>query len=142
MSVTKAFMKLQVFLFRVSNGRIGSKMRDQDVLLLHTVGESLREKLCDPSMFQRHGENFLIVASNRARETHPDWHHNLKAQPETIIEVGTELGTETVPVMAREAEGTEYTKLWEFVTGKNDLYIGHQQNVTRQIPIQILKPLM
>ena len=101
------------FLIRVSGGRLGTKMSDQDVLLLHTVGHRSGNEFVTPLAFQKDGENFLIVGSNWGKEAHPGWHHNLKAQPETTIQVGTE----SVSVTAREAEGTVYTKLWELVTG-------------------------
>ena len=133
----KLFMKLNVFLFRLSGGRLGNKMGNQEVLLLHTVGHRSGKSYVTPLGFIRDGENFLIVGSNWGKEAHPGWHHNLKAQPEANIQVGTE----TVPVLAREAEGTEFQKLWELVTGKNKQYIHYQQRMTRQAPIIVLEPI-
>ncbi len=52
-------------------------------------------------MYQAVGENWAVFASKAGAPTNPDWYHNVVANPDATIEVGTE----TRPVRARVATG-------------------------------------
>jgi deazaflavin-dependent oxidoreductase (nitroreductase family) len=49
-----------------------------------------------------------VFASKAGAPTNPDWYHNVVANPDLAIE----LGTETVPVRAHVAEGDEREEIW------------------------------
>jgi F420H(2)-dependent quinone reductase len=132
----KVLMATNVLAYRLSGGRLGSKMAGQSVLLLHTVGRKSGEKYTTPINYYRDGSNYVLVASNWGQDHHPGWYHNLMSQQTTTIEVkGKEL-----QVSPRRAVGEEYDRLWQDVTSKNDFYIRYQQQTTRRIPIVILMP--
>jgi len=132
----KIFTKANVFVFQLTRGRLGSRMGRQSVLLLHHIGRKSGKSRMTTLTYFRHGDNYLLVASNWGKEYHPDWFHNLMQQPRTTIQVGAV----TIPVEARQAQGEEYTRLWELVTRQNDQYIKYQAGLKRQIPIVILTP--
>ena len=58
---------------------------------------------------------FAVVASNGGSPTHPAWHYNLKANPRTQAEAGTESFT----VLAEELEGTARAELWPALTSRS-----------------------
>ena len=70
------------------------------------------------------------------KEYHPDRFHNLMQHPYTTIQVGPT----TLQVEAHQAQGEEYTRLWELVTHQNEQYIQYQKGLKRRIPIVILTP--
>ena len=77
------------------------------------------------------------MASKAGQPTNPAWFHNLKANPETTIQIGSEVRE----VRARVATGEERDRLWaRFVA----LYPGsefYQRNARgRTIPIVVLDP--
>ncbi len=136
-TMTKFFTSSNAFMYRLTGGRLGSRMGKQTVLLLHTVGRKSGKPYVTPLSFYRDGANYLLVASNWGKEEHPDWFLNLMQQPRTRIQVLEQ----TVEVEARQAQGQEYERLWKLVTGRNSQYIQYQKGIQRRIPIAILAPV-
>ncbi|HYT78400.1 MAG TPA: nitroreductase/quinone reductase family protein, partial [Actinomycetota bacterium] len=84
---------------------------------------------------QADGDRFAVFGSKGGAPTNPDWYHNLLANPEATIEVGTE----TISVRARVAEGEERERIWnrqkELMAG----FAAYEQRTRRQIPVVILE---
>jgi deazaflavin-dependent oxidoreductase (nitroreductase family) len=133
----KWFMALYTFLIRISNGRIGSTLGTQTILLLHTVGRKSGKQYETPIAYFYHEGQYLIVASNWGKDKQADWFLNLKENPRTTIGVKGK----TIPVEAREAQGEEYDRLWKFATEKHPPYLTYQSMTTRHIPIMVFRPL-
>jgi F420H(2)-dependent quinone reductase len=132
----KIFTSMNAFLFQKTNGRLGSRLGKQSVLLLHTSGRKSGQDYTTPLSYFRDGSNYLVVASNWGKADHPNWYKNLRQQPRANIQVGTEL----ISVDAHPADAQEYKRLWELVTRQNDQYLKYQKSTERQIPIVILTP--
>ena len=133
----KWFMALNTFLIRISNGRIGSTLGTQTILLLHTVGRKSGKQYETPIAYFYHEGQYLIVASNWGKDKQADWFLNLKENPRTTIGVKGK----KIPVEAREAQGEEYDRLWKFATEKHPPYLTYQSMTTRHIPIMVFRPL-
>ena len=73
---------------RTNGGRATSgPFQGRDVLILTTRGArsgGLRES---PLVYTRDGDRYLVAASKGGADTHPDWYHNLVADPEVTVEV-------------------------------------------------------
>jgi deazaflavin-dependent oxidoreductase (nitroreductase family) len=82
-----------------------------------------------------HEDKYLLVASNWGRAKHADWLFNLRQQSRASIEVKGKL----LHVQARESEGDEYDRLWQYVTQRHPQYLRYQQIASRRIPIVILE---
>ena len=132
----KVLMAMNVFLYRLSRGALGSRMGGQSVLLLHTTGRKSGKSFTIPLNYYRDGENFVIVASNWGKGYHPGWFYNLMQQGKTEIQVK---GREIL-VKASQASGDDYDRLWKFVTSQNDYYTRYQKQTDRKIPLIILTP--
>jgi len=133
----KVFTAINVFIYKLSRGRIGNKLGRQSVLLLRTVGRKTGKIRTTTLSYYRDGENYLLVGSNWGEETHPAWFHNLKQQPHTTIQVGSR----TIEVDAHVAIGDEYLRMWQLVTSLNNQYIQYQKDMLRRIPIVVLTPV-
>jgi deazaflavin-dependent oxidoreductase (nitroreductase family) len=88
-------------------------------------------------MYHEDGDLIAVVASKGGQPTHPAWFHNLKANPDTTVQIGSLVRN----VRARVASDHERDRLWgEFVA----FYPGYdffQRNAgPRKIPILILEP--
>jgi len=132
----RALMAMNVFIYRLARGRLGSKMAGQSVLLLHTVGHKSGAAYITPINYYRDGEAYVVVASNWGKDSHPGWFYNLMHQGTTTIQVKDQ----TIRVRARQATGEEYARLWSTVTSLNDYYVGYQKQTKRQIPVIVLTP--
>ena len=133
---TKIFMAANAFLFQKTQGRLGSRLGKQSVLLLHTLGRKSGKTYTTPLSYYRDGNTYLLVASNWGKEEHPNWFRNILQNPRTTIQVGAN----TIAVEFRQAQGEEYKRLWDLVTRQNDQYLKYQKGLARQIPIAILTP--
>jgi len=132
----KWFMALNKFLIHISNGRIGSKLGSQTILMLHTVGRKTGKKYETPIAYFYHEGRYLIVASNWGKDKQADWFLNLKKEPRTVIDVKGR----SMPVEAYEAYGEEYARLWKFATEKHPPYLRYQAMTIRHIPIVVFEP--
>ncbi|MPZ70930.1 MAG: nitroreductase family deazaflavin-dependent oxidoreductase [Actinobacteria bacterium] len=122
--------------FRANEGRLGGPFEGRSVLLLHHSGARTKTKRVNPVAYQDLGNGGrAIFASKGGAPTNPDWLHNLKANPDVQIEVGSE----TVDVRARIAEGDEREQIWE--QQKKDMpgFAEYEKKTSRQIPVVILE---
>lgn len=79
------------------------------VLVHHTGAKSGTERV-NPLAYQPLGDDSVaIFASKGGAPTNPDWFHNLVANPNTSVEIGTE----RYDVTARVAAADERNRIWE-----------------------------
>jgi deazaflavin-dependent oxidoreductase (nitroreductase family) len=131
----KWFMAISTLLLRLSRGRIGSKLGTQTILILHTIGRKSGREWAVPIAYFNYEGKYLIVASNWAKDKNADWYLNLKKDPQARLEIKGK----SVPVVAREAEGEEYERLWKFAIERHPPYVEHQQKTRRRIPIMVFE---
>lgn len=76
--------------FRENAGKVGGMFESIPMLLLHTKGAKSGAERVNPLAFQPLESGWAVFASKGGAPSHPDWYHNVVAQPEVTIEVGTE----------------------------------------------------
>ncbi len=122
--------------FRANGGKVGGQFEGAPLLLLHTTGAKSGTERIAPVMYQDvDGGAYAVFASKAGAPTNPDWYHNLRANPSATIEVGTE----TVPVQARIAEGDERNRIWERQKQMYPGFADYEAKTTRTIPVIILE---
>jgi deazaflavin-dependent oxidoreductase (nitroreductase family) len=121
--------------FRAHGGKVGGQFDGATLLLLHHTGAKSGQERVNPVAYQKVGEDLAVFASKAGAPTNPDWYHNLLAHPATTIEIGTD----TVPVVARVAEGDERTEIWEKQKKDAPGFADYEKGTTRQIPVVILE---
>ena len=123
--------------FRANDGKVGGPFEGAPVLLLHTTGARSGQERVNPMMYQRVGDNYAVFASKAGAPTHPDWYHNLVANPD----VRAEIGTQTLPFTARVAQGDEREQIWAAQKSAYPGFADYETKTTRQIPVVILEPV-
>lgn len=126
------------FLYRKTGGRIGHAIpgvRGRMLLLDHIGAKSGIHRTL-PLLYVRDGENLVIVASKGGFPKHPAWFHNLKANPDTTVQVGDRV----LPVHARVAEPEEYDRLWDKAVAAYGGYRDYKARAGREIPLVVLEP--
>ena len=106
-------------------------VEDRPRLLLTTRGAKSGQPRTTPMMYIEDGDRLLVIASNIGAPTHPDWYHNLVAEPKVTVEVRSEIFAATAIVM----EGAERERLWNKIVEQAPFFAEHQAKTTRQIPI-------
>lgn len=133
----KFFMQWNAAILRLTNGRIGSNLGAQTILLLETVGRKTGQPRVIPIAYFFHEGRYLIVASNWGKDHDADWYLNLLKTPRAKLTVRGK----TIPVEAHPAQGDEYARLWTFATQKHPPYLNYQKMTSRHIPIVVFEPI-
>lgn len=124
-------------LYRLSGGRLGSKLAGMPVLMLTTTGRKSGQLRTHALTYWRDGANLVIVASNGGYDKHPDWYFNLTAKPQVTINIKGKDATMT----ARDATAEERNRMWPKIVKDWPAYAQYEAAVkgVREIPIVILE---
>jgi deazaflavin-dependent oxidoreductase (nitroreductase family) len=135
--VIKEGFRAHVLVYRLSGGLVGEHVPGlPPMLLLDHVGAKSGRRRTNPLVYIRDGENFVLVASRGGAQRNPAWFHNLRANPDTSIQVGRRRHA----VRARTATGDERARLWPKAVAAYGGYADYQRRTSREIPLVILEP--
>ena len=121
--------------FRANQGKVGGGFEGANLLLLHTTGARSGQPRVSPLAYRHEGDDLVVFGSKAGAPTHPDWFHNLRANPRAHVEVGTE----EFDVQARVAEGSERATIWEHQKRDVPNFAAYEQKTDREIPVVILE---
>jgi F420H(2)-dependent quinone reductase len=135
----RRIMSAHTAVYRASGGRLGSRLPVPGLppmLLLDHVGAKSGTRRTSPLVYMPDGDAFVLFAAKGGHPRHPAWVHNLRAHPETQIQVGTR----RLRVRAHEARGQERARLWPRAAAYNRYWAQYQRRTSREIPLVILEP--
>jgi deazaflavin-dependent oxidoreductase (nitroreductase family) len=133
----RLFSKANRVLFRLSGGRVGSRVLGVPVGLLTTTGRRSGRPRTVPVVILDEGSRFLVASSNSGLDSAPAWYLNLRASPNAAMR--TRAGT--VRVIARELKGSERAEAWVRLEEHNRLLGAYQSCTRRQIAVFALDRL-
>jgi deazaflavin-dependent oxidoreductase (nitroreductase family) len=123
--------------YRLTRGVIGHRIPGgPSMLLLDHVGAKSGTNRTSPLVYGRDGANLVLVASKGGNPKNPAWYHNLRANPDTTVQVGSK----RIPVHAREASDEERDRLWKLMVGVYKGYDDYRKRTDRKIPLIVLEP--
>ncbi len=135
--VFRQLIKGHTTVYRATRGRFGHRFsKAPPSLLLDHMGAKSGKKRTTPLYYLSDGANLVIVASKGGYPQHPAWYHNLRANPDTTVQVGSEQRA----VRARVATHEERTRLWPKAVELYGDYQAYQERTEREIPLVILEP--
>jgi deazaflavin-dependent oxidoreductase (nitroreductase family) len=121
--------------FRTNGGAVGGAFEGAPMVLVHHTGKRSGTERVNPMMYQAVDDAFAVFASAAGADKNPDWYHNLLAHPDTTIEIGTD----TVPVHARELPPAEREPIWETQKERYPGFAGYEAKTDRVIPVLLLE---
>jgi deazaflavin-dependent oxidoreductase (nitroreductase family) len=123
--------------YRATNGLIGHRFPGAPpMLLLDHVGAKSATHRTSPLLYGVDGEDLILVASKGGYPKNPAWFHNLVANPDTTVQVGSRRR----PVHAHVADAEERERLWPLMLKVYSGYTDYQRRTEREIPLIILSP--
>lgn len=127
--------------FRANGGVVGGMFAGAPLLLLTTAGARTGKPHTNPAVYRSDGERFLVFASNAGGPRHPDWFHNLLADPQVTVEIG-QLGVVTMlTARAEPLRGAERDHCYAAQAERDPAFREYQAHTTRTIPVVALWPL-
>ena len=122
--------------FRANGGEVGGMFEGALLLILHHTGAKSGTMRHSPLVYQALDDgSYAIFASKAGSAENPAWYHNVKANPQTQIEIGSE----TVPVTARVATPGEREPIWTKQKADRSNFAEYEAKTDRVIPVVLLE---
>jgi deazaflavin-dependent oxidoreductase (nitroreductase family) len=131
MTDMKDFNQQVIEEFRANGGKVGGMFEGAPMMLLTTTGAKSGQPRIAPLVYTTDGDRIVIIASKGGAPTHPDWYHNIAANPEVTVEVGGETYTGRADV----AQEPERTRLYKAQADLMPQFHEYQKNTERTIPV-------
>jgi deazaflavin-dependent oxidoreductase (nitroreductase family) len=119
-----------------TDGAEGHLWNGVPTLVLTTTGRKSGEQRRSAMIYGKDGDSYVVIASQGGMPTHPNWYHNLSADPHVHVQAGE---TKTAAI-ARTAEGEERDRLWQLMTSIWPNFDTYQTRTDRRIPVVVLDP--
>jgi deazaflavin-dependent oxidoreductase (nitroreductase family) len=104
-------------------------------VILHTTGAKSGEERLNPLMHLVEDGGIVVFASRAGEDKHPDWYHNVRADPQVEVE----LGDRTVRARAVEVTGEERDRLYAEMKAKYPQFADYEAATSRVIPVVRLR---
>lgn len=135
-ATARRLSRLHAVVYRLTGGRLGRRLVNNDMLLLTTRGAKTGRQHTVPLLYLREGDTLAVIASWGGRPNNPHWFSNLMAHPEATVQVRGDRW----PVRARVATRQERGEWWPRVLAAYWKYRVYQSNTDRVIPVVLLEP--
>jgi deazaflavin-dependent oxidoreductase (nitroreductase family) len=123
--------------FRRNSGKVGGHFAGRNLLLLHTNGARTGEPRVNPVAYTADGDRLVVIASKGGSDTNPHWYHNLVADPQVEVEVGTEKFSARAAVAAEP----ERSRLYDQMVSEFPAFADYKTKTDRVIPVIVLTPV-
>jgi deazaflavin-dependent oxidoreductase (nitroreductase family) len=128
--------------FRANGGRVGGMFEGAPLVLLTTAGARTGRAHTTPAVYVRESDRILVFGSNAGGPKHPAWYHNLLADPQVTVEIGTDDGrVESYSARAVPLEGEERDRAFQRQADRDPAFAAYQAATTRIIPVIALHRL-
>ncbi|MFC9659243.1 nitroreductase family deazaflavin-dependent oxidoreductase [Nocardia sp. NPDC127606] len=118
--------------FRANGGRVGGMFEGNDAMvIITTTGAKSGRAITNPLVFLPDGDRIVLIASNGGADKHPAWYHNLLADPELTVEVGTETYRGKAELVADPERTALYDRMVERLPG----FAEYRDKTDREIPV-------
>ena len=120
--------------FRANGGVCTGWLEGAPVILLTMTGAKSGRELCSPLVYSMDGDDVVVIASKGGAPEHPNWYHNLVANPQVTVEIGTDKWEATAVL----TEGDERTRLYDAHAALMDNFKDYEKSATehgRVIPV-------
>ena len=134
MSELNDFNQQVISEFQTNHGKVGGQLANMLVLLLTTTGTKSGRAITKPLVYTTDGDRLVVIASFAGGPKNPPWYHNLIANPEATVE----LGSERFRVRAAVTAGEERQRLFNRHAAQMPIFAEYQQKTSRQIPVLVL----
>jgi deazaflavin-dependent oxidoreductase (nitroreductase family) len=119
-----------------TGGQVGHEWNGVDTLVLTTTGRTSGQPRQNAIIYVRHGDSYVVIASQGGLPSDPNWYLNLTADPDVEVQVGPT----RFSARARTAEGEKREQLWRVMAGIWPNFEVYRTRTDRRIPVVVLDP--
>ena len=130
------FSRLQVFIYKLTAGRLMGKLAGSPVMLVTMKGARTGKHRTIPLMHVPYRDGVIIVASAAGAPKNPVWYHNLVKHPDIAVQYRDK----TMNLRARQLEEVEKAVVWPVCVERYKEYDNYQKRTDRKIPVFVCEP--
>jgi deazaflavin-dependent oxidoreductase (nitroreductase family) len=130
-SHAREFNEALIEAFRRNHGKAPGNLRGRNLMLLTTTGARSGQRRTVPLNSDRVDGRLVVVASMAGADRNPPWFHNVKANPDVLVE----LEGETFEATAVITSGEDRDRLFAAVVAKQPVFGSYQRRTKRVIPV-------
>ncbi|WP_306796361.1 nitroreductase family deazaflavin-dependent oxidoreductase [Nocardia sp. XZ_19_369] len=130
-SEPKSFNQQVIDEFRANAGKVGGMFEGAAMVLITTTGAKSGRRITTPLVYLPDGDRVVLIASNGGNDKHPAWYHNLRADPDLTVEIGTEQYAAKAEVVSGAERDELYARMVEIMPG----FAEYQAKTSRVIPV-------
>ena len=135
--IIRVMTLLNVWAYRLTGGRMGGTfLQGAPVCLVTVKGKRSGTLRTVALLYLAAGDDVVLVASKGGMSHHPAWYHNMIANPDVEVQIGST----TRRMRERRASSAEKAALWPRLIAMYRDYDDYQARTTREIPVMILSP--
>lgn len=124
------------WLYEKSGGLFGHRLGPVKMLLLRTRGRKSGATRTAALLYERDGDDYVVVGSKGGSDQPPAWLLNLEAHPEVEVQIGTRRFRARASVAGKRARD----RLWPVMVRRWPQYARYQERTSREIPLILLRP--
>lgn len=121
--------------YRAKGGKVTGMFQDAPLLLLTMKGAKSGRERTTPLAYTEDDGRLVVIASMAGAPNNPAWFHNLVANPDATVE----LGTDTFAVRASVADDEERERLYRKQAERLSAFNEYEKKTTRKIPVILLE---
>ena len=126
--------------FLAGEPRIADTFDRDFLILLDTIGARTGQRRTSPVGCFEDGDRLLIVASKAGADTHPDWFHNLQANPKVSVRRWENDELISYDATATVLVGAERDQVFASIVQQAPGFGEYQTKTDRVIPVVALQP--
>lgn len=128
------FNKKLIDEFRGNDGKVTGQFENMPVVLITMTGAKSGRSLTSPLVYSTDGDDMVIIASMGGAPKHPNWYHNLVANPTITVEIAGD----TYEATAQLTEGDERQRLYDAQAEQLPVFKDYETKAAehgREIPV-------
>jgi deazaflavin-dependent oxidoreductase (nitroreductase family) len=132
------WVRNQVAEYEASGGQRANTLRDTGlpIIIVTTRGRKSGKVRKFALMRVEHGGEYALIASRGGAPEHPQWYHNLVANPSEVM---IQDGPAPFDVEVHEAAGEERQAWWDRAVAAFPNYAEYQAKTSRTIPVLVAR---
>lgn len=132
----KPFSHLNVFLYKMTGGRVMGRLYGRPVMLVTMTGAKSGKSRTIPLMYVPYKDGVILVASQGGAPKSPVWYRNVVAHPDIVVQYKSQ----KMNLRARQVDDAEKAEVWPVCVEHYQEYEDYQKRTDRNIPVFVCEP--
>jgi len=132
----KPFSKLNVFVYKLTGGRLMGKFQGLPVVLIEMTGAKSGKQITIPLMYVPHENGVIIVGSQGGAPKSPVWVKSVQKNPNIIAQYKNK----KMKLVARQVSDEEKKALWPICDAAYPDFANYRARTDRNIPMFDCQP--